>query len=84
MSASKGDVAAIWPDKPHAKGPGSGTQGHGAPGAGRGALTCCHLSCGYLRSASGTLAPSASGGESSCRGPSGGSFLTWQQNYLSS
>lgn len=61
MSALKGDAAAIWPDKPHAKGPAAGCRGHGAPGPGRRALTSCHLSCGYLPRASGTFALTAAG-----------------------
>jgi len=43
------------------QGTGSGMLGQGAPGLGRRALTFCHLSCGFLPSASGTLAVAAAG-----------------------
>lgn len=56
MSALKGDAAAIWPDKLHAKGLAARCRGTALQVPGHSALTFCHLSCGYSPSASGTLA----------------------------
>lgn len=58
----KGDAAAIWLEKLYARGLAAGCWGwRGAPGHSHGALTFCHLSCGYLPSTSGTLALAAAG-----------------------